>query len=212
MIQELNIRTEKIGDVIGVIDDIADQTDLLALNAAIEAARAGEQGRGFAVVAGEVKKLAESSAQSTQEIVSIIQTIQAETQNAVTSMERGVKEVEAGTQLASQTGEALEAMAQQIVTVTDMIRQVSTAAEEQTATTGRIASNIQQIASVTQQSADGAQNSAQSSIQLAELSTQLQQLVGQFKISENGRMADHAVAGQQAELVVVPTSTTAYTS
>ena len=212
MIQELNTGAEKIGEVIGVIDGIADQTNLLALNAAIEAARAGEQGRGFAVVADEVRKLAESSAQSTQEIVSIIQTIQTETHNAVTSMERGVKEVEAGNQFASQAGEALEAIAQQILTVTDMIRQISTAAEEQTATTDGIVTNIQQIASITQQSANGAQNSAQSSVQLAELSNQLRDLVGQFKLSENGKMADDALASQQAELVVMPASTTSYTS
>ena len=203
-IQSLSASAEKIGDVISVIDDIADQTNLLALNAAIEAARAGEQGRGFAVVADEVRKLAESTAQSTQEITVMIKTIQDETKEAVVSMEQGVAEVEAGTKFASQAGDALETIAGQIVAVTDMVRQVATAAEQQTATTGEISQNIQQVADVTQQSASGAQQSVQSAIELSELSNQLRRLVGQFKLRENGRADPAAFIQPQNALTAIP--------
>ena len=181
-IRTLNKSAEKIGEIVGVINDIADQTNLLALNAAIEAARAGEQGRGFAVVADEVRKLAESTTHSTQEIADMIRTIQSETKAATDVMEQGVTDVEKGTQLTSQAGEALSAIAAQITNVTDMIRLVATAAEQQTATTGEITQNIHQVAEVIQQSAHGAQQSVQAALELASLSERLQQLVRQFRL------------------------------
>ena len=182
-IEALSKSAEKIGEVINVINNIADQTNLLALNAAIEAARAGEQGRGFAVVADEVRKLAESTAQSTQEIAATIKEIQERTGHTVASMMSGVEETEKGTKLAAQAGEALQQIAQNNEIVMDMIRQVATAAEQQTATTGEITQNIQQVAEVTQQSAQGAQQSAQAATELAKLANQLQQLVGRFKLT-----------------------------
>ena len=205
-IRALNANAEKIGEVISVIDDIADQTNLLALNAAIEAARAGEQGRGFAVVSDEVRKLAESTAQSTQEITAMIKTIQDETQRAVASMEQGVQRVEEGSQFASQAGKSLDIITTQISSVTDMIQQVAAAAEQQTATTGEITQNLQEVASVTQQSADGAQQSAQAARELSELSNQLQQLVGQFKLNGSGHAPPLAQADSQTAWVAVPTT------
>jgi methyl-accepting chemotaxis protein len=205
-IQGLNQNAEKIGEVVNVINDIADQTNLLALNAAIEAARAGEQGRGFAVVADEVRKLAESTAQSTKEIAAMVKAIQTETQNAVTSMTRGVEGVQSGTHLATQAGAALDTITQQIAKVTDMIRQVATAAEQQTSTTAEITSNIQQIASVTRQSTTGAQQSAQAANTLAELSTHLQQLIGQFKLHENGKASSHGLVNPKAAWTAIPST------
>ena len=142
----------------------------------------------------------------------MIKTIQTETQHAVTSMGQGMQEVEAGTQLATRAGESLETIGEQIVGVTNMVRQIATAAEEQTATTGEIAQNIQQVASVTQQSARGAQQSVDAAVQLAELSTQLQGLIERFKLDQNGGIPDHALPSQQAALAMVPASTTIYTS
>jgi len=178
----LGSRSEQIGEIIGTIEDIADQTNLLALNAAIEAARAGEQGRGFAVVADEVRALAERTAKATREIGGMIKTIQAETKGAVSAMEEGVREVEKGTSEAAKSGEALQAILAQINEVTQQANQIATAAEEQTATTGEISSNMQGITSIVQRSAAGASETASAASLLSQLASELQQVVGQFKV------------------------------
>ena len=182
-VESLGERSDQIGEIIGTIQDIADQTNLLALNAAIEAARAGEQGRGFAVVADEVRALAERTTKATKEISQMIKAIQGETKGAVTSMEEGVKEVEKGTSDASKSGEALQAILEQIGGVTMQVSQIATAAEEQTATTGEINNNIQQITEVVQLTARGAEESAQAAEQLAKLAEELQDLVYKFKLA-----------------------------
>ena len=144
-VESLGARSEQIGAIIGTIEDIADQTNLLALNAAIEAARAGEQGRGFAVVADEVRALAERTTRATKEIGEMIKTIQRETRGAVVAMEEGVCQVEAGTEEAAKSGQALQEILSQINDVATQVNQIATAAEEQTATTSEISSNIHQI-------------------------------------------------------------------
>jgi methyl-accepting chemotaxis protein len=181
-VENLGSRSEQIGAIVGTIEDIADQTNLLALNAAIEAARAGEQGRGFAVVADEVRALAERTTKATREIGDMIKAIQGETRIAVNAMEEGVKEVALGTEEAARSGEALQAILNQINSVTMQVNQIATAAEEQTATTNQISSNILQINSVVQETGRGAQESAAAASRLASLSGELQTIIRRFKL------------------------------
>jgi methyl-accepting chemotaxis protein len=181
--ESLGARGDQIGEIIGTIEDIADQTNLLALNAAIEAARAGEQGRGFAVVADEVRALAERTTKATKEIGEMIKGIQNETRLAVSVMVEGVREVETGTCEAEKSGDALKEILKQISVVSGQVSQIATAAEQQTATTGEISGNIHQITTVVQESARGAEESASSARQLADLADELQQAVGRFKVA-----------------------------
>jgi methyl-accepting chemotaxis protein len=182
-VESLGARSDQIGEIVGTIEDIADQTNLLALNAAIEAARAGEQGRGFAVVADEVRALAERTTKATKEIGAMIKAIQMETKGAVSSMEEGVKAVEKGTEDAGRSGLALQEILEQANSVTMQINQIATAAEQQTATTNEITNNIQQITEVVHETAKGSQESASAANQLSRFADELQHLVGNFKLA-----------------------------
>jgi methyl-accepting chemotaxis protein len=183
-IEELGRSSDQIGQIIGVIDDIADQTNLLALNAAIEAARAGEQGRGFAVVADEVRKLAERTTQATKEIAQMIKTIQEETKKAVSAMKAGTDKVDAGVESAREAGAALEKIIHSADGVQDMVTHIATAATQQASATEQVNSNMEQIAKMVQQSSIGAQESARACQDLSNLALDLQQLVGRFKLSD----------------------------
>ena len=180
-IESLGTRSEQIGEIIGTIEDIADQTNLLALNAAIEAARAGDQGRGFAVVADEVRALAERTAKATREIAAMIKAIQAETREAVVTMEKGVIEVAEGTSEATKSGDALQEILEQVNAVTSQVSQIAAAAEQQTATTGEISNNILQITELIQEAERGIRETSSSSAQLAVLGDDLMRQCGQFK-------------------------------
>ena len=182
IIKSLGARSDQIGEVVGLINDIADQTNLLALNAAIEAARAGEHGRGFAVVADEVRKLAERTTEATKEIGNTIEAMQGETRSAVSSMEEGVKEVEVGSVEAEKSGDALNDILKQINAATVEINQIAVASEQQTATTNEIANNIQQISEVMHDTSQRIQDNASAASQLAGLAQDLQKLVGQFTV------------------------------
>ena len=179
----LGERSDQIGEIINLINDIADQTNLLALNAAIEAARAGEQGRGFAVVADEVRKLAERTTVATKQIGQTIKAMQAETKQAVVSMEEGVKAVEIGTQDARKSGEALKDILKQINMVTSEIGQIAVASEQQSATANEIAQNIQHISGAVEETARNVSENADAASQMAGLSTELKKLIGQFKLA-----------------------------
>jgi len=182
-VASLGARSQQIGQIVGTIEDIADQTNLLALNAAIEAARAGEQGRGFAVVADEVRALAERTTRATKEISDMIRAIQNETTTAVSAMEDGVVEVERGAESSEKSGQALEEILIQINEVTAQINQIATAAEEQTATTSEITMNVQQVTDVVHQTARGAGETAAASTQLASNARILQELVNRFRLA-----------------------------
>lgn len=193
VIQGLNKNSEKIGDIVGVIDDVADQTNLLALNAAIEAARAGEQGRGFAVVADEVRKLAERTTSSTKEIADMVKSIQGDTSQAVSSMEEAGKEVKEGVEVAGKAGDALKKIVEMSQGVNQIVQQIATAAEQQAAASEEISSNVESIASVSKQSASGAQQTSSAAQELSSLADGLQSLVNQFKLRDNGSKAEAKV-------------------
>jgi len=185
IIESLGARSDQIGAIIGTIEDIADQTNLLALNAAIEAARAGEHGRGFAVVADEVRALAERTTRATREIAEMISTIQKETKTAVQTMEEGVREVTLGGEDAARSGEALHGILQQIGEVTQQIDQIATAAEQQTATTSEISSNIINITELLSKTSKTADMTSDEAGKLQNLTNELQETVKRFKTREN---------------------------
>jgi len=179
---ELGKRSEQIGHVITVINDIADQTNLLALNAAIEAARAGEHGRGFAVVADEVRKLADRTTKATEEIAESIKAIQSETDQAVGRMESGKQRVNEGVEKAGQAGEALRSIVTGIEGVVAMIGEIAATTKEQSQATEGVTRGIEQIATASQTAAHSCETSAQASAQLSTQARDLSQLLGQFKV------------------------------
>ncbi|MCX6135359.1 MAG: methyl-accepting chemotaxis protein [Ignavibacteriales bacterium] len=194
-VKELGKSSDQIGEIIGVIDDIADQTNLLALNAAIEAARAGEQGRGFAVVADEVRKLAERTTKATKEIAQMIKQIQADTQGAVSAMDAGTREVEAGIQLADKAASSLGEIVQISQQVTDMVTQIAAASEQQSTASEQISKNVEGISAVTNQTASGTQQIAKAAEDLNRLTENLHQLVSQFQLGDHEEKRRPAAAG-----------------
>ncbi|MBF0338012.1 MAG: methyl-accepting chemotaxis protein [Nitrospirae bacterium] len=184
LISSLGDRSRQIGDIISVIKDIADQTNLLALNAAIEAARAGEQGRGFAVVADEVRKLAERTSSATTEIGRMITAIQQETEKAVMSMSGATNMVEVGVELSTQTGKSLHEIVNSINSLQLMVQQIASATEEMSTVSETITSDIETVANVSRETMESSQQIAQSSSSLSRLSSELQEVVSQFKIAD----------------------------
>lgn len=182
-VQELGQLGKRIGEVIAVINDIADQTNLLALNAAIEAARAGEHGRGFAVVADEVRKLADRTTKATEEIGGSITAIQTGTAAAVERMEGGTAQVKAGVERATVAGDNLEQIVASAREVSSMVQTIATASEEQSAASERVSRGAEQIAAVSRQAGKGAGQAAEAASDLSNKAEQMRALVNRFKVS-----------------------------
>ncbi|MDD5240410.1 MAG: methyl-accepting chemotaxis protein [Sulfuricella sp.] len=182
MMGSLSHHSDQIGQIVKVIKDIADQTNLLALNAAIEAARAGEQGRGFAVVADEVRKLAERTTGATSEISAMIGAIQSEISSAVTTMEKGGGQVEQGVAMANQADEAIDQITVSVKHVVEMIQQIAHATREESETTSMVATRIDQIAQMARASSETIGQTAQACRGIQSMTHALQNEVARFRL------------------------------
>ena len=184
-IKRLGESSQEIGDIVSLINDIADQTNILALNAAIQASMAGEAGRGFAVVADEVQRLAERASAATKQIEALVKTIQTDTNEAVISMETTTSEVVRGARLAQDAGVALEEIENVSSNLADLIQNISNAARQQAASAGHISNTMNVIQEITSQTSAGTTATANSIGNLAELAVQMRNSVAGFKLPES---------------------------
>ena len=227
IIQTLGASSKQIGTIVQTIEEIADQTNLLALNAAIEAARAGDAGRGFAVVADEVRKLAERSRGATEEIGSLIETVQSQTSQAVSAMEGGVREVESKTALAERAGKTLTEIQAVVAAVTERVRSIcaaaeemsaaseevsramsdvaavveesSAAAEEMSASAEEVSASVSTVAGTTAQQGAAVEDLVASASELTGVAAALSELIAQFKVSEEGAGAAASTLSSKAK-------------
>ena len=192
-IKRLGESSQEIGDIVSLINDIADQTNILALNAAIQASMAGDAGRGFAVVADEVQRLAERSATATKQIETLVKTIQNDTNEAVTSMEQTTSEVVRGARLAQDAGVALEEIESVSANLAELIQNISNAARQQASSAGHISNTMNVIQEITSQTSAGTSATANAIGNLAEMATDLRESVTGFKLPDEVRGSEHAV-------------------
>lgn len=196
VVDTLGRRTREIGEIVNVITGISDQTNLLALNAAIEAARAGEAGRGFAVVSEEVRKLAEGSARSAEQITRLVEGVQSETSKAVNAMEQGKREVLEGKVITDQAGKALEEITRQVDRVSSMIQEITSATQMQISGTQQTVKAVEEVAIVAKQTASATEEASSaieeqtaamqglsaSSQELSQMAVELRNMVSKFKL------------------------------
>ncbi|WP_141500591.1 methyl-accepting chemotaxis protein [Paenibacillus luteus] len=194
-LHELKEQSDKIGSILGLIGDVANQTNLLALNASIEAARAGEHGKGFAVVAHEIRKLAERSKESSEQIGTILHSIGSYTSTAVSSMEQSVEAARVGSTVSSQAGESFRTIVTSIRDVSSQVQEVSAASEQMSAGSEQIAASLDELETITASAAGNSQRVAaaseeqlasmqevaSSSEQLRNLASSLNEAIGRFK-------------------------------
>ena len=188
-IKRLGESSQEIGDIVSLINDIADQTNILALNAAIQASMAGEAGRGFAVVADEVQRLAERSAAATKQIEGLVKTIQTDTNEAVISMEQTTSEVVRGARLAKDAGVALGEIQSVSRSLADLIQNISNAARQQAASAGHISNTMNIIQEITTQTTAGTIATARSVGNLADMAVELRDSVSGFTLPEDEMMS-----------------------
>ncbi|MFV1872372.1 MAG: methyl-accepting chemotaxis protein [Oleiphilus sp.] len=181
-IKRLGESSQEIGDIVSLINDIADQTNILSLNAAIQASMAGDAGRGFAVVADEVQRLAERSSAATKQIEALVKTTQTDTNEAVISMEHTTAEVVRGARLAQDAGVALEEIETVSMTLADLIQNISNASRQQSLSAGHISNTMNVIQEITSQTSSGTTATAKSIGNLAEMASQLRASVSGFKL------------------------------
>jgi len=181
-IKRLGESSQEIGDIVSLINDIADQTNILSLNAAIQASMAGDAGRGFAVVADEVQRLAERSSAATKQIEALVKTTQTDTNEAVISMEHTTAEVVRGARLAQDAGVALEEIETVSMSLADLIQNISNASRQQSLSAGHISNTMNVIQEITSQTSSGTTATAKSIGNLAEMASQLRNSVSGFKL------------------------------
>jgi twitching motility protein PilJ len=181
-IKRLGESSQEIGDIVSLINDIADQTNILSLNAAIQASMAGDAGRGFAVVADEVQRLAERSSAATKQIAALVKTIQTDTNEAVISMEQTTTEVVSGAKRAQDAGVALEEIESVSTSLAELIQNISNAARQQAASAGHVSNTMGVIQEITSQTANGTEATAKSVGALTEMANEMRVSVEFFKL------------------------------
>ena len=196
-IKRLGESSQEIGNMVGLIDEIADQTNILALNAAIQASSAGEAGRGFAVVADEVQRLAERAGNATKQIEALVKTIQGDINEAVDSMEQSTTNVVNGARLAEDAGEALAEIESVSANLSGLIQNISTAATKQSQASTNVASTMNVIQDITMQTSSSATKTASSVSELTVLSNGLKKSVAGFKLPESEREQAQPAAPQR---------------
>ena len=199
-IKRLGESSQEIGDIVSLITDIADQTNILALNASIQASMAGDAGRGFAVVADEVQRLAERSSSATRQIEALVRTIQSDTNEAIISMERTTSDVVAGASLTNDAGVALEEIERVSKSISELVSDISRSAVAQAESAGHISQSMNQIKDMTSQTAEGTLAAANQVGELSSMTGDLQDSVAGFKLPDT-------IRGGKAKYTDIPTVT-----